>query len=361
MTAADAVKNPAEAPEVDEAKKTREMSEEHKNNPVVQKLCALDEKYMDLEKEYQKKWAELQKDYEEKQAPFLKDRTKVLLEAEKEAKKDAEEETATPGIPGFWLQVLKAHLAFSEDVQEWDEPVLQNLKDIRSENLPDADGLNQAGFKLIFEFQENEYFTNTTLERVFHTSQDSPYMTELNCTKIVMEDAIEWKAGKDVTIEMKKPKGGGAKKKKAPKKEPRDSFFRKFFRTIDTEEGDPEELEDLIGKVFEEMGFDPKESEAEEELDEAYEQAIERVMDEAYEQGLQLRDSLIPFAIRFFTGEALPIDDEEDEEDADDDDEDDDDDDDDDDEDDSDDSEVEAKPVKKDLFKAVTKGLFEVQ
>ncbi len=41
--------------------------------------------------------------------------------------------------------MLKSHLAFCEDIQEYDEPVLENIIDIRTEHLPDETGMDNAG------------------------------------------------------------------------------------------------------------------------------------------------------------------------------------------------------------------------
>merc|ERR550537_124184 len=69
------------------------------------------------------------------------------------------------------------------------------------------------------------------------------------------------------------------------------------------------------------------------------EQIISFMMENDHEAGCALRDNVIPFAVRWFTGEAAPEgdDDDDDEGDEEEEDEDDDDDDDDDDEDESDD------------------------
>lgn len=321
--------------------------EKKKQDPKVQELIKLDEEYMTLEQEFQKKFVELQAEYEKKQQPMLEKRAEVLEQGTKG-------DSATPAVPGFWLEVLQNHLAFQEDVQEWDEEVLHHLKNITTDDLPDESGLNKKGFSVTFHFEENDFFTNETLTREFHTTEESPYLTEINCFKIAQAEEIQWKAGKDVTIEFKKPKGKKGKSAK-PKKEARDSFFRKFFRTIDTEEGEPEDLEDLVNKVFEEMGFDPKEVENEEEMDEAYEQAMERVIDEAYEQGIQLKDAIVPFAVRFYTGEAVPVDEDEDDEEFDEDEDDEEDSEEDSEDDDSEEEGAEKKETKKadpNLFKA---------
>merc|ERR1711896_50291 len=68
---------------------------------------------------------------------------------------------------------------------------------------------------------------------------------------------------------------------------------------------------------------------------------IEGIMEQDYEVGEGLKNDLIPFAVRWYTGEARPDDLDDDDDDDDDDEDDDDDDDDEDDDDDDDESEEE--------------------
>merc|ERR1719230_277855 len=129
--------------------------------------------------------------------------------------------------------------------------VLEYLKDIRTEHL-DADNPDN-GFRLTFEFAENPFFSNKELTRTYHTKTTNPYTQEDEVLKIEGTE-IEWLPGKDVTVEVtkKKVKGGGAKKAKAAAKEkvePRDSFFRFFFRDLEQggeipEGAFPEDAED---------------------------------------------------------------------------------------------------------------------
>merc|ERR1712137_422928 len=123
------------------------------------------------------------------------------------------------------------HLPALEDqIEEWDEPVLEYLSDIKRADLDPSD--RNKGFKLIFSFVENPFFSNQELWKEYHTEETSPYTGEID-TKEIKCSEIDWKPGKNVTVETikKKQKGGGAKKAKE-KEEPRDSFFRNFFRHL---------------------------------------------------------------------------------------------------------------------------------
>merc|ERR1719414_232047 len=129
---------------------------------------------------------------------------------------------------------MKHHPAFEDVIQAWDEPVLEYLVDIEKNDLVEDD--SDKGFKIAFKFMENPYFSNTELKKEWHTEETNPYCGEIDCTKIVATE-IEWKAGRNVTVEkvQKKVKGGGAKKakQKKEKEEARPSFFREFFRELE--------------------------------------------------------------------------------------------------------------------------------
>merc|ERR1712194_19100 len=115
---------------------------------------------------------------------------------------------------------------------------------------------------------------------------------------------------------INKPKGKSGKLSGAGKVKTeiidRASFFRLFFRSLDMDE--PDKIRDLLDKGLMEMGFD---SADEDELEQAYEDALEKVTDDAYEMGLCLRDNIIPFAVRWYTGQACSFEAESDDEDED--------------------------------------------
>merc|ERR1719277_267228 len=186
------------------------------------------------------------------------------------------------------------------------------------------------GFKLVFHFAENPYFTNSELSKEYSTEEMNPYNGEL-VVKEIKASEIEWKAGKDVTVHKaaKKVKGGGAKKakQKQEKEEARPSFFREFFRCLAPGMPLSKDLrEEIRGQL------DEDEEDDDDDDDDAM---IEYIMDADHDIGMALRDQIVPFAVRFYTGEAVP--------DRDDDFDDDEDEDLDDDEDDDEDSDDEPK------------------
>jgi len=301
-----------------DSKEAEKEAEAPEDPPVVKQLKEVDDKYLEIEKEYQREVQKLAVKFTELQQPLLEERKKVLIASEDDGPK-----TGTPALSGFWLKAMQNHPAFEDIIQEWDEPVLEYLQDIEKSNVDDAD--SDKGFKLVFRFAANPYFTNTELKKEYKTEEANPYCGEM-AVKEIKCDTIEWQSGKDVTVEKvaKKVKGGGAKKakQKKEKEEARPSFFRDFFRNLSPDTELPEDAKDQARAMAEE-------EDDEEDDDDDDEALIEYLMDGDHEIGMALRDNIIPFAVRWYTGEAAPE--------MDDDDEDDDDDDDDDDDEDSDD------------------------
>merc|ERR1712136_331182 len=102
----------------------------------------------------------------------------------------------------------------------------------------------------------------------------------------------------------KKVKGSKNAKAKKTKEQPRNSFFRFFFKTLKAGEALPADIKALRLDELEEVDED--------ELDE--EDMSERFMEEDHEIGCLMSRELIPYAVRWYTGEATPEDDDEEEE-----------------------------------------------
>jgi len=259
---------------------------------------------------------------------------------------NAETSTGTPALKGFWLKAMQNLPALEDQIEEWDLDVLEYCSDVTKGYLDSTD--LSKGFKLTFHFVENPYFTNDTLWKEYHTEEGSPYTGEIDTKEIKVND-IDWKPGKDVTVEKvaKKAKGGGAKKNKQKakeKEEPRDSFFRSVFRNLRRDMPMPSDVNLEEARA---MGMGGDDSDDDDEA------MMGLLMENDYEIGCSIRDQLIPFAVRWYTGEAVQDDgldddsDEDDEEDFDDEDEDDDD---------EDESEDEPAPKKKAQPKAKGRG-----
>jgi len=185
----------------------------------------------------------------------------------------------TPSVENFWLTVLQQSGEFMEAIEEHDEPVLAALKDITTEYLDESREI----WKLTFHFVENEYFTNKTLTKTYQCEPVGEHFPDdLSCEAITC-DKIDWKEGKNVTVEYKKAKG-----KKGATEEPQESFFRWFFRSIGGEHDFPDDVE-----------LETEENSDGEEEEETEEDAVDRVIEEDWDAAVVLRDHIIPHAVMY--------------------------------------------------------------
>ena len=123
----------------------------------------------------------------------------VNVKAEDERKQDEEKDITTSGIPEFWLSAMKNQISLAEMITDRDEEALKHLTDVRMEYL------DRPGFRLIFEFAENEFFTNKTLSKTYYYKEESGYGGDF-----IYDHAegckIDWKADKDLTVRVESKK-----------------------------------------------------------------------------------------------------------------------------------------------------------
>lgn len=250
---------------------------------TVNAMRAMDDQYMESKKEFDQKVLEIELEYRKQWSALINKRTDLLKEKK---------------INGFWLQVLKNCDATGDSIEEWDEPILEHLEQISFEHLDTA---GKEGFKLIMEFSENDYFENTKITKTYKTEIVDPYSNEVDIMEIQC-DELKWKQHKNVTVEVKqvkKKQGRKGKPKVVNQEVPRHSFFRTFFKAL-TPDTEVTDIED---------------EESDEEDDDEFNKA-EMMMQDDWETGCELRDVVIPHAVRFYTGEACDFDDEESDSDA---------------------------------------------
>jgi len=206
-----------------------------------------------------------------------------------ESKKEENEEDIK-GIPDFWLNTLRVCSAVGETITDSDEDALRYLQDIQCEIFTDGEDKSKHGFKLHFHFNDNPYFTNKSLSKVYHLTYES--------NSEVLESAdgteVQWKAGKNLTVKTVKKKQrhkGGRGTRTVTKQEPCESFFN-FFKPPPVPDKDTDmEKNDLMALQFD--------------------------LETDYELGSAIKDKVIPHAILYFTGEAQEDEDYEDYEDGD--------------------------------------------
>jgi len=226
---------------------------------------------------------------------------KAAAESGEKTDEQKKEEEKQVGIPEFWLQVLKNSDVLAELIKEQDESVLKHLIDVR---ITMQDETQHKGFTIEFEFTSNEYFTNTILTKSYElrTGPDEHEPLSYEGPEIVKSKGcdIQWNKGKNVTVKMVKKRQKHKNRgtiRVVTKEVQTDSFFN-FF----TPPTVPEEVDADI-----------------EDSDEM------RMLAADFEIGHMLRDSIVPKAVLYYTGEAGDEEDgdfDEDEEDEDDDDDD---------------------------------------
>ncbi|KAI1468486.1 nucleosome assembly protein [Daldinia caldariorum] len=261
-------------------------------------LKGIQKDHSKLEAEFQEEVLQLEKKYFAKFTPLYEKRAAIINgkeepteeqvkagedESEKddaEAEAEKAEEKVTPetaelvkGIPEFWLSAMKNQISLAEMITDRDEAALRYLTDIRMEYL------DKPGFRLIFEFAENEFFTNKTITKTYFYQNESGYGGDFIYDH-AEGDKIDWKEGRDLTvrIESKKQRNKNTKQTRIVKKTvPTESFFNFFSPPkAPTDDDDNDAASDIEERL---------------ELD--------------YQLGEDIKEKLIPRAIDWFTGEAL--------------------------------------------------------
>ncbi|CAI6100470.1 unnamed protein product [Clonostachys chloroleuca] len=286
--------------------------------PVRRRVAGLkgvQKEHTKLEAEMQQEVLALEKKYFAKFTPLYERRAKIINgaaepteeevqaaeedededEDEEEKPKDKEDEASKPksdipedvaGIPEFWLSAMKNQVSFADMITERDEAALKHLVDVRMEYL------DVLGFRLIFEFASNEFFTNKTLTKTYYYQNEMGYGGDF-----IYDHAegskIDWVPGKDLTvrIEAKKQRNKNTKQTRIVKKTvPTDSFFNFFSPPQPPNEDEDEDVDDVASDIESRLEID-------------------------YRLGEDIKEKLIPHAIDWFTGEALAFEEYEDDED----------------------------------------------
>lgn len=187
-------------------------------------LQGVQKEHSKLEAKFQEEVLELEKNYFAKFTPLYEKRARIVNGAmepsEEEVKageQDGEEasedgESVKPestdkdesaesfkGIPEFWLSAMKNQVSLAELITQNDEQALKHLTDIRMEYL------EQPGFRLIFEFADNEFFLNKTIIKTYYYQEESGYGGDFIYDHAT-GDKIDWKSDKDLTVKIESKK-----------------------------------------------------------------------------------------------------------------------------------------------------------
>lgn len=195
--------------------------------PVRRRVAGLkgvQKEHSKLEAQFQEEVLELEKKYFAKFTPLYEKRAKIVNGATEpsedeikagEQDDEAEGEDGEPskpertdkdesaeslkGIPEFWLSAMKNQVSLAELITQYDERALKQLTDIRMEYL------EQPGFRLIFEFADNEFFSNKTITKTYYYQEESGYGGDFIYDHAT-GDKIDWKSDKDLTVKIESKK-----------------------------------------------------------------------------------------------------------------------------------------------------------
>ncbi len=192
--------------------------------PVRRRVAGLkgvQKEHSKLEVQFQEEVLQLEKKYFAKFSPLYEKRAKIVNgfteptddevkagesaigeeeEAAKPVSPDEERVTANPtGIPEFWLSAMKNQVSLAELITDRDEIALKLLTDIRMEYL------EKPGFRLIFEFADNEFFTNKVITKTYYYQEESGYGGDFIYDH-AEGDKINWKPEKDLTVRTESKK-----------------------------------------------------------------------------------------------------------------------------------------------------------
>jgi len=195
--------------------KVEEIKDDAQPDPNEQLLDTVQQEIEKLNDEATEEILQIEKKYNGLRKPYYKKRNDIIRK-----------------IPGFWLKAFSNHSLLADLLDERDQEVFQFLKELTVEDFEDV----KSGFKIIFSFDSNPFFTNKTLTKEFHYSSEG----ELKVTS----SPISWKENKDLT----KPNGSAAVGSKRKEEEPQ-TFFAWF---------DPEDQDLELGEIIkEELWPDP--------------------------------------------------------------------------------------------------------
>jgi nucleosome assembly protein 1-like 1 len=189
--------------------------------PVRRRVAGLkgvQREHSKLEAEFQEEVLQLEKKYFAKFTPLYQKRAAIVNGAaeptedeikagEEDEEKDESEVATKPdettdvvtGIPEFWLSAMKNQISLAEMITDRDESALKHLTDVRMEYL------DKPGFRLIFEFAENEFFSNKTITKTYFYQNESGYGGDFIYDH-AEGDKIDWKVGKDLTVRIESKK-----------------------------------------------------------------------------------------------------------------------------------------------------------
>lgn len=230
------------------------------NKEQIEKIKSIENESMKVFEEYEKEIALIKEKYIKKNEEIIKKR-KEEIEKLKEINKES---------VNFWFKVLVNSKQTNDLISPKDNDVLKSLTNIKIEYLDNE----YENFKIIFEFDKNEYFTNDTLEKAYYFSKDKLI------SKIESTD-IKWNKNKNYAQNKIKKVYKNKKTKETKEIEicsPNPSFFN-FFCNITIP--DKKQISSLSFKEEKELA---------------------EFLDKEYDIAMELKNEIIPHASEYYIG-----------------------------------------------------------
>ena len=151
-----------------------------------------------------------------------------------------------------------------------------SMEEKKEEDEEEVDFKQNPGFKIIFHFNENPFFSNETLVKTYYyEDSDSEDIATSEGTE------INWKEDKDLTVKVttkKQKHKSGTRTRTIQVKEPKESFFN-FFKNLEEEVQKEENEENMF---------------------------LHDLLETDAELGDTFKERIIPNAVNYFLNIALP-------------------------------------------------------
>ncbi|KEP60629.1 UNVERIFIED_CONTAM: nucleosome assembly protein (nap) protein [Hammondia hammondi] len=237
-----------------------------------------------IESQFQEAVTVLREKFDRLMEPIFEERAAILsTESEEETPERGAGDLSgsdklpvgTRALPGFWLRAFENNSILSSMLGVRDKPLLLYLRNIRRVLNTEK----EDGFSLVFEFDENPFFTPCTLTKTFKMKQDEG-------TYIVSRTVgtpIVWRENMDVTKSavVRKQRNVRTNNVRTVHEEKHEKSFFSFFRDSVVPEDDELEAmnEEEQSEIFEKLKLE-------------------------YDAGVTLRDLIIPYALEWYVGSA---------------------------------------------------------
>ena len=173
----------------------------------VRQLLGIQARYSQLMEQYRHEALQLEKKYLSLYTPLYTERREIIDTPYPVAADFGPAVSTLTGLPEFWLTAIRNNSMTSDMITPEDEAALKLLKDVRLEYL------DRPGFRILFEFAENDFFENQTLSKTFfYTQHEEDYTGGLVNGHSVGEE-IRWREGKNLmrtVVKTKRKRGKGA-------------------------------------------------------------------------------------------------------------------------------------------------------